>query len=71
MLHAQSKVFHDFSAVCFTVQTINHSFIPEQFTVKAYPALFEEEGGGRGRGKNIEEHFSELTHEYWANTFSS
>ena len=41
--------------------------IPEQFTVKTHPALFE----GEGRGKNIEEHFSQLTQEYWVKTFPS
>ena len=30
---------------------------PEQFTVKAHPALFE----GEGRGKKIEEHFPEAS----------
>ena len=32
--------------------------IPEQFTVKAHPALFE---GKEGRGKEIEEHFPEAS----------
>jgi hypothetical protein len=31
--------------------------IPEQFTLKAHPALFEKEG----RGKKIEEHFPEAS----------
>ena len=31
--------------------------IPEQFTVKAHPALFE----GEGRAKKIEEHFPEAS----------
>ena len=39
---------------------MQRAFIPEQFTVKAHPDLFEGEGGG-GRGKKIEEHFSQLT----------
>ena len=30
---------------------IRFYFIPEQFTVKAHPALFEEEGGGEGEGQ--------------------
>ena len=38
---------------------INRRFvIPEQFTVKAHPALFEGKRGERERGK-IEEHFPE------------
>ena len=52
--------------------------------MKAHPALFEGEGRARGRGgggrrggeeggegQKIEEHFSQLTQEYWANTFPS
>ena len=47
-------------------------FIPDQFTVKAHPALFEGEGRGMGEeGQKNEEHFSQLTQEYWANTFPS
>ena len=33
--------------------------IPEQFTVKAHPALFG------GRGKNNEDYFSQLTNKYY------
>ena len=50
-------------------------FIPEQFTVKSHPALFEWEGEEEGRGKN-EEHFSQLTplallgHHYYFKPFS-
>ena len=40
------------------------NIIPEQFTVKAHPALFEGEGGGGG-AKKSEEHFSQQTNQYY------
>ena len=46
--------------------TPEHAFIPEQFTVKAHPALFE--GEGMGRGKKSEEksegHFYSSLHSH-------
>ena len=33
------------------------NYIPEQFTVKAHPALFEGRGGRGGWGRKSEEHF--------------
>ena len=48
---------------CLGSRTLNayddDDFIHEQFTVKAYPALFE--GEGRERGKKIEKHFPEAS----------
>ena len=41
-----------------TTDCVISEFIPEQFTVKAHPALFEGDGEGQ---KKIEEHFSQLT----------
>ena len=32
----------------YVYRTFTFTFIPEQFTVKAHPALFEGEGGGGG-----------------------
>ena len=50
----------------FILLTLGY-FIPEQFTVKAHPALFEGEeegGGGRGEAKKSEEHFYSSLHSH-------